>query len=271
MGRSIAAPEGTGVEPGEGSRVSTQPARALVVHDTDAPERTLHLAKGGLKVPIDLRVGAIHLEQTVMRIGSDESLVTRNDGSETTMYCAEGTGWVSVEGTEAELVPGMALFIPQATTFVLAREGREELRLIVILSPPPSRGGPPPRSVPRRNRLVLVREEDQPAIPAGEDRYFKVLVDSEHGALHVTQFVGFIEKSKAPAHTHTYEEAIYVLEGEGIAHIDGRRIPIVEGSSIFLPPGTSHSLENTEEDTLKILGSLSPPGSPGDRREVAKP
>ena len=51
--------------------MSTQPARALVVHDTDAPERTLHLAKGGLKVPIDPRVGAINLEQTVMRIGSD--------------------------------------------------------------------------------------------------------------------------------------------------------------------------------------------------------
>ena len=68
-------------------------------------------------------------------------------------------------------------------------------------------------------------------------------------------------------HTHTYEEAIYVLEGEGVVHIDGDHVPISKGSSIFLPPETRHCLENQGEEDLKVLGVFSPPGSPADKTE----
>ena len=95
-----------------------------------------------------------------------------------------------------------------------------------------------------------------------------MLIDPKHGARSVTQFVGFIDRSRAPLHTHTYEEAIYILEGDGIVHVAGPEPfdePIRPGSSIFLPPGTPHCLENASPGVLKLLGVFSPPGSPGPR------
>ena len=136
--------------------------------------------------------------------------------------------------------------------------------MLSVVSPPPQTG-----PLVARGEVVApfvsLHEDDQPVGAAGGDREFKVLIETEH----VTQFVGFIRRSKAPQHTHAYEEAIYILEGEGITHIgDDRHEPISAGTSIYLPPGTPHCLENRGEQTLKLLGVFSPPGSPANRRET---
>lgn len=138
----------------------------------------------------------------------------------------------------------------------------EDLVVVSVLSPPPFEGvfTMEARSIP----LTSLHEDDQKPLPAGEDRYFKLLIQSEH----VTQFVGFIDKSKAPPHTHTYEEAIYVVEGEGLLHTDERLTPIGPGTSVFLPPGTPHCLENQGPGVLKVLGVFSPPGSPAAKQDT---
>ena len=41
----------------------------------------------------------------------------------------------------------------------------------------------------------------------------------------VTQFVGFIPVGRAPDHFHTYDEVIYILQGDGALHIDGETAP----------------------------------------------
>jgi len=112
-------------------------------------------------------------------------------------------------------------------------------------------------------------EEDHSVGPAGADRSFKLLIGPRHGARHVTQFVGTIHGGWAPLHSHAYEEAIYVLAGAGVAHLDRRSHPIRPGSSIFLPPGTPHRLEQQGMEELKVLGVFSPPGSPADMTELA--
>lgn len=91
------------------------------------------------------------------------------------------------------------------------------------------------------------------------------MIDPRHGSRTVTQFVGFIDRSRAPFHTHTYEEAIYILEGDGIVHVEDRELPIGRGSSIFLSPGTPHCIENRSDGALRLLGVFSPPGSPADK------
>jgi mannose-6-phosphate isomerase-like protein (cupin superfamily) len=60
---------------------------------------------------------------------------------------------------------------------------------------------------------------------------------------------------------------IYILGGTGMVHVDERRVPISSGTSIFLPPGVSHCLENTGESPLKLLGVFSPPGAPASKQE----
>ncbi|MEK7277930.1 MAG: cupin domain-containing protein [Chloroflexota bacterium] len=97
------------------------------------------------------------------------------------------------------------------------------------------------------------------------------MIDPRYGCKYLTQFVGFIEKSRAPYHTHTYEEVIYILGGRGIVHIEDGDFPIRAGSSIYLSPGTSHCLENAGAETLRLLGVFCPAGSPADKKTMNIP
>src|SRR5207247_5428309 len=84
--------------------------------------------------------------------------------------------------------------------------GPHDLRLVSVLSPPPGSAAAPRDGVPApHDPTHVVREEDQPALPAGDDREFRVLVDPRIGCPTMTQFVGYIDRSQAPPHVHAYE------------------------------------------------------------------
>jgi len=101
-------------------------------------------------------------------------------------------------------------------------------------------------------------------IPAG-DRTFRFLVNQDLGAGRVTQFSGIIPHGRAPMHHHTYEEAIYIIEGEGRVWTKDGDAPFTSGSSIYLPRGVSHCLENTGASNIRLLGVFHPSGSPAVR------
>jgi mannose-6-phosphate isomerase-like protein (cupin superfamily) len=134
-------------------------------------------------------------------------------------------------------------------------------------TPRPDRGGSATGGAVAEVGAVTVHERDQPSLPAGDDRTFRLLIDPRSGCRNVTQFLGTIRRSRAPAHTHTYEEVIYILAGAGIVHVDDRAVPIEAGCSVFLPPGVPHCLENVAAEPLRLLGVFSPAGSPADKRE----
>ena len=105
-------------------------------------------------------------------------------------------------------------------------------------------------------KFLIVNKDDQQNLPAGGDRYFKLMIDPYFGSKYVTQFLGYIKKIKAPFHEHTYDEVIYILQGEGIVHHNNSKTQIKKGSSVYLPPGTIHRLENKNKDIeLLILKS----------------
>jgi mannose-6-phosphate isomerase-like protein (cupin superfamily) len=78
----------------------------------------------------------------------------------------------------------------------------------------------------------------------------------------MTQFVGEIPPSRAPEHHHTYDEVVYVIEGEGVYHIGGDDIPLSPGTCIHLPPLVRHCLENTGSAKMRVLGVFHPSGDP---------
>lgn len=189
--------------------------------------------------------------------------------SENVLYVVQGSAWFLIGGGAGDpLWPGTAALVPPGSTCRLARTSAEDLVLVSVLSPPPGKRSAPADSG-SYDGPSLVREENQSVSVAGEDRSFKILIDPASGSRHVTQFVGFIRRSRAPLHSHTHEEAIYVLGGNGIAHLEDRSHPIRPGTSIFLPPNTPHCLENQGEEELKVLGVFSPPGSPADRAQTS--
>jgi mannose-6-phosphate isomerase-like protein (cupin superfamily) len=114
----------------------------------------------------------------------------------------------------------------------------------------------------------LARLEDCAAEVTG-DRRFRVLFGPGNGCAAATQFVGEIPPGRAPLHSHTYDEVVLVLSGEGVLHAGPAGHPIASGSCIHLPPGQQHCLENTGRDTLRVLGVFHPGGSPAAKTTSA--
>jgi quercetin dioxygenase-like cupin family protein len=94
------------------------------------------------------------------------------------------------------------------------------------------------------------------------DRRFRVLLGPGRGCEAATQFVGEIPPGQAPEHSHPYDEVVLVLGGEGVAHAGGSDRVLVPGTSVHLPRGLPHCLENTGQRTLTVLGVFHPGGSP---------
>src|SRR6266516_862878 len=241
------------------------PPVAHLISSSDRPEEALPGSHGWVRVLVDHRVGSRNLLQREFRFGPGRTPELHDDERDEAMYVVEGLGTVDLGGASYELTPGTAVFVPIGASYVLENPGPHDLLLLSVLSSasntaaePPGDDEPKAASTP----TYVVREEDEPALPAGEDRTFKVLVDPRHGCRSMTQSVGFIDRSQAPPHVHTYEAAVYVLEGEGIAHVEGRDLPFSRGAAVFLPPGVPHHLENTGREVLKLLGVFSPAGSP---------
>jgi len=71
-------------------------------------------------------------------------------------------------------------------------------------------------------------------------------------------------------HRHPYEEAYYVIEGEGTMYMEGvGEIELRPGRSVYIPPNTIHGQVNTAADAdLRILCSLSPPPAEGETPEL---
>jgi quercetin dioxygenase-like cupin family protein len=71
-------------------------------------------------------------------------------------------------------------------------------------------------------------------------------------------------------HRHPYEEAYYVIKGEGVMYMEGvGDIELRPGRSVYIPPNTIHGQVNTSSDTdLWVLCSLSPPPPEGETPEL---
>ena len=110
-----------------------------------------------------------------------------------------------------------------------------------------------------------MRYADRSILQAGADREFRFLVDSDMGCADITQFVGTIPPGRAPTHSHTYDEVVYVIEGQGVLHLNGRETPIRAGSCIHLPPLVEHCLQNTGANNMRVLGVFYPQGDPASR------
>ena len=111
-----------------------------------------------------------------------------------------------------------------------------------------------------------MRLAERKAVPTS-DRWYRVLVDEEVGSQQVTQFVGSIPPGRAPDHFHTYEEALFILRGEGRMWAGQTSTEISAGSCIYLPKHQVHCVENTGDAELRLLGVFYPAGSPSVRYE----
>ncbi|MGH2507264.1 MAG: cupin domain-containing protein [Ktedonobacteraceae bacterium] len=223
------------------------------------------------RVAIDRSVGCQNLEQRIFCYGPGSKLEMAHEGSEDIMYVVAGQGRATIDGNVYLLKPGFGLLAPPASYYSIENRGEQDLLLISVLSPQP--GQPAPGAAECEVALLrehTVDEAEQETLPAG-DRWFKLLVNPRMGCQNVTQFVGFIPHGRAPFHTHTYEEVIYIIEGAGVVHIGAGDFPIKAGSSVYLPPLLPHCIENTGNAPIRLLGVFCPAGDPSSKASEEKP
>lgn len=246
--------------------------RPSVIAPEDGAWETLPGNIGRSSIRIDLeRVGAPNLVQRLLRIEAGGELVEHHTHSEDVLYVELGTGEAIYADQHVSLRPGVGLMVPAGVEYRI--RAQEPLHLVSVLAPPPDRPDAlTPSTEAKENQRPWVHESEEEVIAAGDDptrdlldRFFKLMIDPRHGAHYVTQFLGFIERSKAAPHTHTYDEVIFITGGEGFVHIGEGSHPIGPGHSVYLPPGSVHCLENQGNEPLALLGVFCPAGSPRAR------
>lgn len=59
-------------------------------------------------------------------------------------------------------------------------------------------------------------------------------------------------------HRHEYEEAYFILSGEGTMVLEGQTIRLEKNLSVYVPPNAMHGQKNDGEEPLVIHCALSP-------------
>ena len=227
------------------------------------------------RAPISRAMGARDIAQSISVYSAGFAPARRNPVGEEVLYVVRGPGACYIDGHRYQLGPGTGVYIPPGSVYQIENTGEADgseggLEIVSVCCPEDdaAESGLTPVALNSADTKPFrtVRESDQPAIRTG-DRTFKLLASQDIGCKRVTQFIGVIPPGRAPMHHHTYEEATYILEGEGRVWTEDGSAEFGPGTSIYLPRGVSHSLENSGTADVKLLGVFHPSGSPAARYE----
>jgi mannose-6-phosphate isomerase-like protein (cupin superfamily) len=199
-----------------------------------------------------------HLEQRVIRFAPGRSRDRTAGSRHELLYVVAGSGELELDGERHALEPGTGAFVAPGESWSIDNPEAGELLLVAV-----SATAELPVDELRRKRTI--RFDDQPEHTASVERTFRYLVNEDAGCLDVTQFIGIVQPSKAPFHSHPYEELGYIVRGEGLAHVGGRSVPLKPGSCFHLPPEKVHCIENLGPGPMYILGVFHPSDSPANR------
>ena len=211
-----------------------------------------------VRVTFDESNGCDRLEQRVVRYAPGRSHERTLSGRQEVMFVVAGEGELDLAGERHQIGPETGVFVGPGETYAVENPGPGELLVVSVVAPED-------RAEAAGERKVTVRFADRPELPASSERTFRYLVNEDAGCFDVTQFLGIVQPSKAPMHSHPYDEVGFIVEGEGIAHIGGRSTPIRAGSCFHLPPEEVHCIENSGTGVMRILGVFHPSGSPASR------
>jgi mannose-6-phosphate isomerase-like protein (cupin superfamily) len=233
-------------------------AATSVVHPDDVAASRDDGDTAEIRVTFDRSNGCELLEQRLVRFRPGRSRHRTLERRQDVFYVVSGHADLELDGERHPLEPDMGVFIAPGESYAVDNAGPEDLVAVSVVAPED-------RESASGERRVTVRFADQPELPASSERTFKYLVNEDAGCFDVTQFVGIVQPSKAPFHSHTYDEVGYIVEGEGFAHIDGDSVPLRAGSCFHLAPGQEHCIENSGTAPMRILGVFHPSGDPASR------
>jgi mannose-6-phosphate isomerase-like protein (cupin superfamily) len=202
------------------------------------------------------------LEQAVLECVPGRTGTISVTGADETLFVLSGHGTVHLADQAHELEPEVGIYIPVGSQFALENPGPELLRLIAVRIPGPEPASEDSGDRPGPDRAAVRRLADQELEAATTQREFRIVADPGCGLRSATHFVGYIPPARAPDHFHTYDEVIYVLDGEGVMHAGEFEQRLAPGSCIQLPARAVHCLENTGPEPMRVVAVFRPAGSP---------
>ena len=132
------------------------------------------------------------------------------------LYVLEGSGHATIGSETHVLEAGTSVFVSGGTAWSADGEGRAVS--VLVHDPVPGTA---------THAVVDLTAVEKGTATAG--RQFVLGARPETGCASVTQFIGLVPPGRAPDHFHTYDEVIYILEGEGELHIDGEQAALRPG------------------------------------------
>lgn len=109
---------------------------------------------------------------------------------------------------------------------------------------------------------MLIRDlKDCPEIIAGDNTILRELLHPDKAKLELRHSLAHaivpVGASSLPHRLKT-SEVYYILEGEGVMHIDEETAPVHAGQAIYIPPHARQYIENTGPAELKFLCIVDP-------------
>ena len=120
--------------------------------------------------------------------------------------------------------------------------------------------------------MPVVHHRDRPIIrSASGEPSLSMVVNREVGSSSLSVWVACHAPGEVvPLHTHSVEEVLTFISGEGIATLGTETIPVCADMSLVVPPGTPHGYRNTGASPLRIVLTLADPdarlGKPVDAK-----
>jgi mannose-6-phosphate isomerase-like protein (cupin superfamily) len=167
------------------------------------------------------------------------------------LYVLQGSGHAAIGGETHALEAGTAVFVARGTAWDAEGDGRAVSVLVHE-----------PAAASTTHAVIDLTAAEKGSATAG--REFVLGATPAVGCRSVTQFIGLVPPGRAPDHFHSYDEVIYILEGEGELHIGGEQAELRPGSCVHLPARLVHCLANTGDTELRLLGVFRPAGSPAE-------
>jgi mannose-6-phosphate isomerase-like protein (cupin superfamily) len=229
----------------------------LVRHASDAPERRTGNDSAAVRDVIDQTHGCERFSLRLVRAVAGRTAERRAGQVDELLFVVSGAGRLIAREHEHELEPEVGALVASGERYELENDGPADLLVVSV-----SLHAPLPRERAAPPLVALSRLADQSAQSATAEREFRIVFDPDNGCPSATQFVGYIPVGAAPAHYHLYDEVIYVLEGDGVMHMNASQTPLTAGSCIHLPARKLHTLANSGPGVMRVLGVFRPAGSP---------
>lgn len=100
------------------------------------------------------------------------------------------------------------------------------------------------------------------------ESYRKVVFTGAHSQLVL---MALPSGSEIGVETHPVDQFFYVVDGEGVANIEGRDQEIEKGDAVCVPAGQPHNIANSGDEPLKLFTVYSPAQHPTGLEQKEKP